>query len=114
MIGIKRAYEPAEPGDGKRILVERLWPRGVKKEALQLDEWAKEVSPSPALRTWYGHRQERWPAFVQRYRAELEANPAAWEPLLEAARRGRVTFVIAAKEKERSSAAVLRDFLAER
>ncbi len=111
MIRLKRAYEPAAPADGRRILVERLWPRGVTKAALRLDEWAKGVAPSAALRTWYGHDPARWPEFRRRYLAELGRNRDAWEPLLAAARRGRVTFVYAARDEARNGAVVLKAFL---
>ena len=72
MIRLKRAYEPAAKGDGRRVLVERLWPRGVPKARLRLDEWAKDVAPSPALRRWFGHDPERWPEFRRRVTAALE------------------------------------------
>jgi uncharacterized protein YeaO (DUF488 family) len=114
MITIKRAYEDASPDDGRRFLVERLWPRGVRKADLGIEAWLKDASPSPDLRTWYGHDPEKWPEFRERYRAELEAEPAAWQPLLDAARDGDVTLVYAARDTERNSAAVLRDLLTER
>ena len=112
MIKTKRAYEPSSRGDGKRILVERLWPRGIKKEALELDEWRKEVAPSTELRKWFGHRVERWDEFARRYRAELDANRDAWKPIKEAARAGTVTLVYAAHDVEHNGALVLRDYLA--
>jgi uncharacterized protein YeaO (DUF488 family) len=111
MIAIKRAYEEAARADGTRILVERLWPRGVKKDQLRLDGWAKEVAPSAALRTWYGHDVSKWAEFQKRYRAELKANPAALAPLLAAARTGRLTLVYAARDEEHNSAVVLRQVL---
>ncbi len=114
MIVLKRAYEAAAASDGRRVLVERLWPRGVTKARLRLDEWAKDVAPSAALRRWYGHDPERWPEFRRRYAAELRGNRAAWEPLLAAARRGRVTFVYAARDAERNGAVVLKTFLEKR
>lgn len=86
MLRIKRTYDSPARGDGRRILVERLWPRGMKKEALAADSWVKEVAPSTALRQWFGHQVERWEEFCRRYRRELDANPGAWEPILE--RRG--------------------------
>ncbi|MCC6994606.1 MAG: DUF488 domain-containing protein [Deltaproteobacteria bacterium] len=113
MIRIKRAYEAPEPTDGTRVLVDRLWPRGVKKEALDLDVWAKDVAPSAELRQWFGHRGERWQEFRRRYRAELRANPDGWSPILEATRRGPVTLVYGARDAEHNDAVVLRDFLAE-
>jgi len=111
MLKLKRAYEPAERADGQRLLVERLWPRGVKKEALAADAWLKEVAPSTELRKWFGHRPERWDDFRRRYRAELAANPAAWQPILEAARRGPVTLLYSAHDIEHNGALVLREYL---
>mgnify|MGYP001230995491 FL=1 len=112
-IRVKRVYEPVDPSDGERYLVERLWPRGVRRDALQLTAWLRDVAPSDALRRWYGHDPTRWPEFQRRYRAELLANPAAWQPLLEAARRGVVTLLFSARDTERNSAVVLRAFLEE-
>ncbi|MCX2726697.1 DUF488 domain-containing protein [Thermomicrobium sp. 4228-Ro] len=112
-IRVKRVYEPADPSDGERYLVERLWPRGVRRDALQLTAWLRDVAPSDALRRWYGHDPAKWPEFQQRYRAELLANPSAWQPLLEAARRGVVTLLFSARDTERNSAVVLRAFLEE-
>ncbi len=111
MIRLKRAYERAAPADGRRVLVERLWPRGVGKAALRLDEWVKDVAPSAGLRRWFGHRPARWAPFKRRYAAELRANPAAWKSLLAMARRGRVTFVFAARDPVRNGAVVLKAFL---
>lgn len=114
MIRIKRTYDPAAREDGRRYLVERLWPRGMKKESLVLDAWLKDVAPSPALRTWFGHRPERWSEFQRRYREELRANPAAWEPILESSRNGAVTLLYSARDVEHNGAVVLREFLAAR
>jgi uncharacterized protein YeaO (DUF488 family) len=111
MIRLKRAYEPAAASDGRRVLVERLWPRGVTKRRLRLDEWAKDVAPSPALRRWFGHDPRRWTEFRRRYFAELRANRAAWQPLLTAARRGRVTLIYAAHDLEHNGAIALKAFL---
>jgi uncharacterized protein YeaO (DUF488 family) len=112
MIRIKRTYDPPARGDGQRILVERLWPRGIRKEALEIDAWLKDVAPSTALRQWFGHRSERWPEFRRRYEAELARNAAAWAPIVAAARRGTVTLLYSARDVEHNSAVVLRDFLA--
>ncbi|MBV6422610.1 MAG: hypothetical protein NAOJABEB_00393 [Steroidobacteraceae bacterium] len=112
MIRVKRVYEAHEKADGRRFLVERLWPRGVRKEALADAEWLKDVAPSAALRIWYAHRVERWPEFRRRYHAELVAAPAHWQPLQAAAKRGTVTLLYAARDTEHNSAVVLRDFLA--
>jgi uncharacterized protein YeaO (DUF488 family) len=114
MIRIKRTYDAPERGDGQRFLVERLWPRGMKKEALALDAWLKDVAPSSELRKWFGHRVERWDEFERRYREELSENPESWQPILEAARRGAVTLLYSAHDTEHNGALVLRDFLAAR
>jgi uncharacterized protein YeaO (DUF488 family) len=114
VIQIKRAYEPPESGDGRRILVERLWPRGMKKADLKADEWRKEVAPSTELRKWFGHRIERWPEFRRRYRKELGANPAGWNPILEASRGGPVTLLYSAHDTAHNGAIVLSAFLKER
>lgn len=111
MIRIKRAYEPASAEDGRRFLVERLWPRGMKKEALEMEAWLKDVAPSTELRKWYGHRVERWPEFQRRYREELDANKEAWKPLLDASARGTVTLLYGARDVEHNSAVVLREVL---
>jgi uncharacterized protein YeaO (DUF488 family) len=114
MIRIKRTYEAHTRGDGRRILVERLWPRGMKKEALQAHAWIKEVAPSTQLREWFGHRPERWPEFRRRYKEELRANAGAWSPILHASRRGTVTLLYSAHDLEHNGALVLREFLLER
>lgn len=111
MVQVKRAYERAGRKDGQRILVERLWPRGLKKEALAADAWLKDVAPSTALRQWFGHRDERWTEFQRRYRQELKAKPEAWAPLFSASVRGTVTLLYAAHDQVHNSAVVLRDFL---
>lgn len=110
-IRLKRVYEEPAKTDGTRVLVERLWPRGLTKEAAAVDEWMKEVSPSPALRKWYGHDADKWPEFQKRYRAELRASADAVDRLKKMAAQGPVTFVFAAKDEERSSAAVLKDYI---
>jgi uncharacterized protein YeaO (DUF488 family) len=114
MIRIKRAYEPRARNDGRRILVERLWPRGMKKEALHAEAWTKEAAPSTELRKWFAHRVERWPEFRRRYIEELNANPDAWAPILDASRRGNVTLLYGAHDTEHNSAVVLRDYLQRR
>ncbi|HEX5141611.1 MAG TPA: DUF488 family protein [Dehalococcoidia bacterium] len=114
-VTLKRAYdEPAEE-DGERYLVERLWPRGIKKEALNLTAWLKDVAPSTELRRWYGHQPERWPEFSRRYREELRSSAAhnALEQLVDAARKGDVTLVFAARDTEHSGAEVLKEVLEE-
>ncbi len=112
MIVIKRVYEPPAPDDGSRFLVERLWPRGVRKAALPLDGWLKEVAPSDTLRRWFGHDPQRWQEFRRRYFAELDRHPAAWRPLLEAIRQGgTVTLLYSARDPLHNSAHALRDYL---
>lgn len=114
MLKLKRAYEPAAQNDGKRFLVERLWPRGVKKDVLRLDAWVKDVAPSPELRKWYSHEVKKWPEFQKRYRGELSQNSEAWIPILQAAQRGTVTLIYAAHDTKHNSAAVLRGYLEKR
>lgn len=114
MFRLQRVYEDRGEAAGARFLVERLWPRGVRKEALRLDAWLKDVAPSPALRTWYGHDPARWEEFQRRYRAELDANPGALAPLEEAARRGDVVLLYSARDPERNSALLLKTYLEER
>ncbi len=111
MIRTKRAYEPPEPSDGKRVLVDRLWPRGRSRAALDLAEWDKDVAPSDALRQWFGHDPNKWDEFRKRYDAELDQHPGTWEPLLKAARRGRVTLVYGAKDEEHNQAVALKEYL---
>ncbi|MDA8425174.1 MAG: DUF488 family protein [Treponema sp.] len=108
---LKRVYEPADPEDGARFLVERLWPRGIGKERARLDGWLKDAAPSAELRSWYSHDTAKWTEFRDRYRAELSASPESIAPLRDAARAGLVTLVFAAKDPQHSSALVLKDFL---
>lgn len=108
---IKRAYEPSAPEDGERFLVDRLWPRGVKKKTLALTGWLKEVAPSDALRRWFGHVPERWEDFRRRYRDELKTQQAALQPLRDALKRGTVTLVYSAHDEAHNQAVVLREFL---
>ncbi len=115
-VRLKRAYDPPAPDDGARILVERLWPRGLSKEKAALAEWAKDVAPSPELRRWYGHDRARWDEFRRRYRAELADRDEAREAfarLRARAARESVTLVYATRDAEYSSAAVLAGLLAE-
>lgn len=111
-IQVKRAYAPATPEDGRRFLVERLWPRGVKKEALAIEAWLKDAAPSPALRQWFGHDPARWPEFLRRYGRELDNRPASWRPLLDAARQDTVTLIFSSRDTEHNAAIALRDYLA--
>ena len=111
MIQVKRVYEEATGQDGRRYHVDRLWPRGVKNEALKLDGWFKEVAPSTQLRQWFGHDPGKWADFKKRYIAELNEDPAAWQPLVEAAREGPVTLLYSARDTEHNDALVLKDYL---
>lgn len=114
VIRLKRAYEKAESEDGARLLVERLWPRGVKKKALRIERWAKDVAPSTELRQWFGHDPEKWAEFKRRYFAELRANSEGWESILEQARRETVTLVYSSHEEVHNNAVALREFMLER
>ena len=114
MLRIKRTYDASARGDGQRILVERLWPRGMKKEAVAADAWMKDVAPSTELRQWFGHQVDRWSEFRRRYRKELAAHPDAWEPILDAEHRGTVTLLYSAHDVLHNGAVVLRDYLMER
>jgi uncharacterized protein YeaO (DUF488 family) len=110
-IGVARAYDPPGDDDGARYLVDRVWPRGIRKDALRIEQWLRDVAPSNELRRWFGHDPQRWDDFVERYRAELDANRAAWEPLLEAASQGPITLVYGARDPEHNQAVALRDYL---
>ena len=111
MIILKRVYEAPSPEDGKRILVERLWPRGLTKEAAKIDLWLKEIAPSPELRRWFAHDWAKWQEFQDRYRAELEENGEEAAKLRNMIEAGVVTFVFAARDVEKNSAVVLRSYL---
>ena len=111
-IRTKRVYEEPEPGDGRRILIDRLWPRGVSKEAARLDYWAKDVAPSNELRRWYGHDPKKWPAFRERYFAELDANPEGVAALREQLKSARtVTIVFSSREERLNNASALQEYL---
>jgi uncharacterized protein YeaO (DUF488 family) len=111
MIRLKRAYEPASNDDGLRLLVERLWPRGVSKKNARIDLWLKDLAPTTELRQWYGHDPARWPQFRKRYRAELKAKGDLPLLLKLVAEDRTVTFVYAAADEQRNSAAALKEFL---
>ncbi len=111
MIRVKRIYEPASPEDGRRYLVDRLYPRGIKKENLKIEAWIKDVAPSDELRHWFGHDPDKWCEFNERYFKELDAMPATWRPLLEAARKGDITLLFSTKELEHNNAVTLRAYL---
>lgn len=113
-ISIKRVYDSMTASDGKRFLVERLWPRGMEKADLHADAWLKEVAPSTELRKWFDHREERWEEFRKRYIKELDAKPDQWAPKVEASRHGNVTLLYSAHDISHDGALVLRDYLAAR
>lgn len=110
-IRVKRVYEPDVPADGARFLVDRLWPRGLRKNALRLDGWWKELAPSDALRRWFAHAPAKWPEFQRRYFAELEARTEQMKPMLEAAARGPITLLFGAADLEHNNAVALREYL---
>jgi uncharacterized protein YeaO (DUF488 family) len=111
MIQTRRVYDPPEPGDGSRFLVERLWPRGMKKEALTMTGWLKEVAPSAELRRWFSHDPAKWEEFRRRYFAELESHPEVLQPIREAARDGNVTLLYSARDTEHNNARALKAYL---
>ena len=110
-IRMKRAYEPPAPDDGTRILIDRLWPRGVKKETLALDEWMKEIAPSTELRQWFDHDPALWPEFHKRYTAELHTHTELVQTLRKIAHAGVLTLVYSAHDETHNDALVLQDFL---
>lgn len=110
-IRLKRAYEPAHQRDGQRILVDRLWPRGITKKEARLDFWLKDAAPSTALRKWFGHDPKKWAEFQLRYRAELDDNREGAHPLLEAVRNGPVTLVYASHDQNHNDAVALKSWL---
>jgi uncharacterized protein YeaO (DUF488 family) len=114
VISVWRVYgrEPRPPGAA--YLVDRLWPRGIRRDDVALDGWLKDVAPSDGLRRWYGHDPAKWAEFRRRYFAELDANPDAWRPLRDAAQAGDVVLVYSSRERELNNAVALRDYLRER
>lgn len=106
----KRVYDPADDGDGYRVLVDRVWPRGIRKDALHLDEWRKELAPSGELRKWFGHDPRRWAAFYQKYHAELKQNPDAVAALRRAA-AGTLTLLYSARDRNHNNAVALKMYL---
>lgn len=114
MIKLKRAYEPPSKDDGERILVERLWPRGLTKDRAQIDLWLKDISPSPDLRKWFGHDSKKWNEFRKRYLQEVAKKTELVKLLKQKSRGKTITFVYAARDVERNSAAVLKTYLGRR
>jgi len=111
MIRLKRAYDEASPGDGDRVLVERLWPRGVTKARAALTLWLKDVAPTPELRKWFGHDPARWEQFEHRYWKELQSRNEAVDVLRQKSKRGTVTLVYAARDEQHNGAVALKEFL---
>ncbi len=111
MIDVKRVYEPPAAGGGARFLVDHLWPRGLRKEAVQVKGWIKAVSPSNELRHWFGHEPAKWKEFQRRYAAELDQKPETWQPLLAAAQEGNITLVFSARDEEHNNAVALKSYL---
>lgn len=111
MIRVKRIYLPPEAKDGKRLLVDRLWPRGVKKDKTQLAGWIRDIAPSEGLRRWFGHDPLKWGEFQKRYRKELAGQGAILRPLFQAAREGGITLLFAAKDEDHNNAVVLKAYL---
>src|SRR5690606_33597092 len=110
-IQIKRAYEPPSPADGYRVLVDRIWPRGVTRNEAALDQWARELAPSTELRKWFAHDPDRWDEFQKRYRAELESYAQELDELRERALEGKLTLVYGAKDVTHNQAQVLKQIL---
>ena len=114
MIRIKRVYDPVAGGDGRRFLVDHLWPRGLTKEKVNLEGWLKAVSPSNELRHWFGHDPAKWREFQRRYFAELKKKPEAWQSLLKAAQEDDITLLFSARDTEHNNAVALKTFLEKR
>jgi uncharacterized protein YeaO (DUF488 family) len=111
MIKLKRVYDKRSSAGGKHYLVERLWPRGIKKASLQLDGWFKAAAPSTELRKWFSHDPEKWEEFRHRYFAELDRAPGAWEPILQASRKNTVTLLYSSHDTEHNNAVALKQYL---
>jgi uncharacterized protein YeaO (DUF488 family) len=110
-VWLRRAYEPPTRSDGYRVLVDRIWPRGVSKEEIQIDEWCRNIAPSNALRHWFDHNPSRWTQFCEQYRAELAENAEVLATIVERTKSGRVTLVYAARDQEHNNAVALRDVI---
>jgi uncharacterized protein YeaO (DUF488 family) len=113
-IGLKRAYDPPAPGDGRRVLVDRIWPRGIARDELRIEAWLKELAPSSGLRKWFGHDPDKWRDFKERYARELDQGPAELAQLVDMAEAGRVTLVFGAKDTEHNNAVALKEYLERR
>ncbi len=111
MVKIKRVYDPPAPLDGKRILIDRLWPRGLRKEGARIDAWMKEIAPSTELRKWFNHDPEKWNEFRKRFFAELDAGQESVDSIIAAARKGTVTLLFGSKEMRYNNAVALKQYL---
>jgi uncharacterized protein YeaO (DUF488 family) len=111
VIQLKRVYEPADPKDGQRFLIERLWPRGMKRSALKMTAWVKDAGPSRELRVWFGHEPAKWDEFRRRYFAELDAKRQVWNPIAQAASEGNVTLLYSSHDTEHNNAVALKQYL---
>lgn len=111
MILTKRAYDPPSPDDGARLLVDRLWPRGINRQALKLDGWLKDVAPSDGLRRWFGHDPARWEEFCRLYHDELNGKPEIWQPIMAVAWKGNVTLLYGARDRDHNNALALKLYL---
>lgn len=112
-VWLRRAYEPPTRNDGYRILVDRLWPRGVSKDDLELDEWCRDIAPSDDLRKWFGHDASRWDEFRERYRSEIDEQRDLLDTIVEHTKQGRITLVFGARDEEHNNAVVLRELIDE-
>jgi uncharacterized protein YeaO (DUF488 family) len=113
-IRLKRAYDPPAPGDGRRVLVDRIWPRGIARNDLRVEAWLKELAPSAGLRKWFGHDPSKWQEFKERYGRELDQRPEALAQLRQMTKAGRVTLVFGAKDTEHNNAVALKEYLERR
>lgn len=111
MLHIKRVYDKPSPNDGKRLLVERLWPRGLSKEAARLDAWFRDAAPSTELRKWFSHDPAKWQEFQRRYYAELDANTEAWKPLLDVVKAEEATLLFSSHDAEHNNVVALKAYL---
>jgi uncharacterized protein YeaO (DUF488 family) len=114
VISLARVYDRAEAGDQPRFLVERLWPRGVRRDALQLSDWLPAVGPSHELRKWFGHEPKKWDDFRRRYFAELDEQPEVWQPLIDALASGNITLLYSSRDAEHNNAVALKEYLTAR
>ncbi|MCE5263823.1 MAG: DUF488 domain-containing protein [Deltaproteobacteria bacterium] len=111
MVKIKRVYDPESNSDGKRVLIDRLWPRGIKKEELRIDEWLKEIAPSDELRRWFAHDPAKWAEFKERYRRELREKAALIDSLTRQAKHGTLTLLYSAKDEKHNNAVALQEMI---